>query len=236
MNPKATLISRKQRRIVYIIIAAVIVVLFVVRLPINNKLENAEFKDRNNLGVTILNSNGHIPGRKVEKIKEDEVPNIKKYTNDIAKKIAIEKAKKEAILMDQDKNKPSKLKNNEIIGSLSEYSAKADYKSMIGSSPVVIFSKSYCPYSKKLKALLSTKYKITPEPFILELDLYEHGADLQKHIGKVTKRATVPNLIINGFSYGGCDDIVALDNEGDLLASLTKWLGDKAKVSMVNKV
>lgn len=238
MNAKGTWITRKQKRVLYITLAVLALVLLMMKFPINPDTIDAEFKNRNDLDVTMLTGGGHIPGRKVDTADangDDTAINIKKYTQDIATKLAIEKATKEAIILDQNKNKPKKKVNDSVLlDSLSEYSPKGDYTKMIESSPVVIFSKSYCPYSKKLKALLSSKYKITPEPFILELDLYEHGSELQKHIGKVTKRKTVPNLIVNGFSYGGCDDIVALDNEGKLLSSLTNWLGEKGTVTMIN--
>lgn len=59
------------------------------------------------------------------------------------------------------------------------FNAAAEYKRFLSKSPVVIFSKSGCPYSKAAKELLLKKYTITPEPFVVELDLHPHGADLQ---------------------------------------------------------
>lgn len=234
MNPKSMWLSRKQKRMAYIVAAVLFVSLFVWKVPLNSEALDAEFKNRNDMDSTILGGGGHIPGRRVEKSAEVGVPSIKDYTQDIARKLAIEKATKDAIAADKKSTK-KKLKNTEVLDSLSTYSAKADYDLMIESSPVVIFSKSYCPYSKKLKALLSKEYKITPEPFVLELDLYEHGTDLQAHVGKVTKRTTVPNLIVDAVSYGGCDDIVALHENGELLQSLKQWLGAKGSVTALEK-
>jgi glutaredoxin len=85
---------------------------------------------------------------------------------------------------------------------------------------VIIFSKSYCPYSKRAKGILLEKYAITPEPFVVELDEHPIGSNLQDYLLKKTGRRTVPNILINGVSIGGADDIVALDNEDKLVAKV----------------
>lgn len=98
-------------------------------------------------------------------------------------------------------------------------------------SPMVVFSKTYCPYSKKLKQLLKDNYEITPEPRIVELDKHENGEDLQSYLYEVTDRRTVPNLLVGSTnkSRGGYDDIVKLHNEGRLLELLNEW-GNKKLV------
>ncbi|KAK1246926.1 LOW QUALITY PROTEIN: hypothetical protein MKX08_000728 [Trichoderma sp. CBMAI-0020] len=83
---------------------------------------------------------------------------------------------------------------------------------------VIIFSKTYCPYSKRAKGILLEKYAITPEPFVVEIDEHPLGPHLQDYLQKKTGRRTVPNILINGVSIGGSDDIVALDNEDKLVA------------------
>lgn len=90
---------------------------------------------------------------------------------------------------------------------------------------VIIFSKSYCPYSKKAKAVFS-KYSITPAPFIVELDQHEMGPALQAALGKATQRKTVPNILIGGVSVGGGDEVVAMDAAGELEGKI-KSLGGK---------
>lgn len=107
------------------------------------------------------------------------------------------------------------------------FNAAAEYKRFLSKSPVIIFSKSGCPYSKAAKELLLKKYTITPEPFVVELDLHPHGADLQKHIGSVTGRRTVPNIHIQGVSRGGCDDFRALEEQGKLVANVNAWFEEK---------
>ncbi|GMG46389.1 unnamed protein product [Ambrosiozyma monospora] len=78
------------------------------------------------------------------------------------------------------------------------FDASKELHQMLAMAPVVVFSKSYCPYSKKLKDILKTNYMITPDPVIVELDLHEHGKDLQQLLGELTGRKTVPNLMIKG--------------------------------------
>ena len=93
-------------------------------------------------------------------------------------------------------------------------------------SLVIIFSKSYCPYSKKAKRILLNKYTIVPAPFVVELDEHTMGAKLQASLGKSTGRTTVPNVLINGKSIGGGDDIEALDVNGELIDKV-KTMGGK---------
>ncbi|KAL2872201.1 glutaredoxin [Aspergillus lucknowensis] len=107
-----------------------------------------------------------------------------------------------------------------------EKEVKAELNGILKRSPVIIFSKSYCPYSKKAKAVLLDIYSITPAPFVVELDQHPLGQQLQALLGENTGRRTVPNILVNGRSIGGGDDIVALD-EHDELASRLKGLGGK---------
>lgn len=85
--------------------------------------------------------------------------------------------------------------------------------------PVVIFSKSYCPYSKKAKHILLDQYVIQPTPHVVELDQHPLGKRIQDRLAVMTGRKTVPNVMVYGISIGGGDDIAALDAE--------KKLGDK---------
>jgi glutaredoxin len=89
---------------------------------------------------------------------------------------------------------------------------------------VIIFSKSYCPYSKKAKHILLEKYRILPEPHVVELDLHPLGPKLQALLAHMTGRRTVPNILLIGKSIGGGDDMEELD-QTDTLASKFKEVG-----------
>ncbi|KAH7088835.1 thioredoxin-like protein, partial [Paraphoma chrysanthemicola] len=82
---------------------------------------------------------------------------------------------------------------------------------------VIIFSKTYCPYSKKAKHILLEKYRITPEPYVVELDVNPLGPKLQALLAHMTGRRTVPNILLVGKSIGGGDDIEELDQTDTLV-------------------
>ncbi|CAK7896747.1 hypothetical protein CAAN1_04S05622 [[Candida] anglica] len=118
------------------------------------------------------------------------------------------------------------------IGSFDPIKELIEIRSM---SPVVIFSKTYCPYSKKLKEILNDNYQITPAPIIVELDKHAHGKELQEHLADVSDRSTVPNVIVGRStkSRGGCDDFVALHENGTLLELLKEWGGKGLDVKRI---
>lgn len=90
---------------------------------------------------------------------------------------------------------------------------------------VIIFSKTWCPFSKRTKAIFA-KYTIIPAPFIVELDEHKLGAQLQLQLEKLTKRKTVPNILISGHSIGGGDEVGKLDMDAKLIEKINS-LGGK---------
>ncbi|KAG8988778.1 hypothetical protein FRB90_002548 [Tulasnella sp. 427] len=86
-------------------------------------------------------------------------------------------------------------------------------------TPLVVFSKTYCPYSQAAKRLLE-KYDIEPKPFIVETNLRNDTMLLKKYLTRLTGRGTVPNIILNGRSIGGSDDIHSMHNTKDLKPKL----------------
>lgn len=98
---------------------------------------------------------------------------------------------------------------------------------------VVIFSKSYCPFSKRAKGLLLEKYLITPDPYVVELDEHPIGPAIQDALLEKTGRRTVPNIMINGVSIGGADDVLAMDKEDKLIGKI-RDLG-KTRVEIVER-
>lgn len=129
------------------------------------------------------------------------------------------------------------VKDNSVSGfnKDSEFDPAREYSMILGISPIVIFSKSYCPYSSRLKELLEKEYRFTPNYVSIELDKHEKGAALQKYVEKKTGRGTVPNLIINGKSRGGSDDIRLLHNQGELLKKLNTWSDGTYTVEKLEK-
>jgi len=90
-----------------------------------------------------------------------------------------------------------------------------EIRALDASSPVVIFSKTYCPYSKRAKALIET-YDIEPKPIIIEVDLRADDSIVKQQLHRLTGRGTFPNVLIKGSSLGGSDELHALHASGAL--------------------
>ncbi|KAL2635147.1 hypothetical protein R1flu_006626 [Riccia fluitans] len=86
-------------------------------------------------------------------------------------------------------------------------------KKTIASHPIVIFSKSYCPYCKRAKSVFK---QLNETPFVVELDLREDGGRIQAAVSELIGRRTVPQVFIDGKHIGGSDDTVEAFNNGKL--------------------
>ncbi|KAK7538392.1 thioredoxin-like protein [Phyllosticta citribraziliensis] len=94
--------------------------------------------------------------------------------------------------------------------------AEEEMNAILKKSPIIIFSKSYCGFSAKAKRILLEEYSIKPAPYVVELDKHPLGSAIQTALAKSTGRRTVPNVLINGRSIGGGDDVEALHLKGKL--------------------
>ncbi|KAG7023354.1 Glutaredoxin-C4 [Cucurbita argyrosperma subsp. argyrosperma] len=75
-------------------------------------------------------------------------------------------------------------------------------KNTIASHQIVIFSKSYCPYCRRAKAVFKELNKV---PYVVELDQREDGSDIQDAFMALIGRRTVPQVFVNGKHIGGSD-------------------------------
>jgi len=75
---------------------------------------------------------------------------------------------------------------------------------------IIIYTKDICPYCTKAKALLQRKKAQYQEIKITDEKIKE------EMIKKANGRMTVPQIFINDFHVGGCDDLYALESEGKL--------------------
>ncbi len=64
------------------------------------------------------------------------------------------------------------------------------------------------------------QYSIDPKPYVVELDQHQIGVGLQSLLAERTGRKTVPNVLINGVSIGGGDDVAELDEKKTLIAKI----------------
>ncbi|CAH9140978.1 unnamed protein product [Cuscuta epithymum] len=91
--------------------------------------------------------------------------------------------------------------------------AAAFVKKTISSHSIVIFSKSYCPYCKRAKAVFK---EMNLKPYIVELDERDDGWLIQGAVSETVGRRTVPQVFINGKHIGGSDDTVDAYESGEL--------------------
>lgn len=83
----------------------------------------------------------------------------------------------------------------------------------VSNNKVMIFSKTTCPFCKKVKDLLqSSQIKFE----VLELDQQANGSEIQNALLEITGQRTVPNVFVAGQHLGGCDDTLKAHKEGRL--------------------
>jgi glutaredoxin 3 len=83
------------------------------------------------------------------------------------------------------------------------------------SAAVRMYTTQVCPYCVRAKALLAQRgVKVIDE---IRVDL--EPAERDKMVA-LTGCRTVPQIFIGDTHVGGCDDLVALDQRGDLLPML----------------
>jgi glutaredoxin 3 len=80
---------------------------------------------------------------------------------------------------------------------------------------ITIYTKDYCPYCVKAKALLTKKGAV-----FSEIDLSKTPAAVAEMLTKSGGRKTVPQIFIGETHVGGCDDLYALEEKGALDAML----------------
>lgn len=101
-------------------------------------------------------------------------------------------------------------------------SAKQTVEDAIAGNKIVIFSKSYCPYCKRAKSILTSDFShLKDQIFIrecvpllrvlsfpkltaaLRLDQVPDGHEIQDYLLEKTGQSTVPNIFINTKHIGG---------------------------------
>ncbi|MGF1527548.1 MAG: glutaredoxin 3 [Candidatus Competibacterales bacterium] len=76
---------------------------------------------------------------------------------------------------------------------------------------VEMYSKLYCPFCHRAKALLTRK-----GVDVEVIDITFNGAKRQEMLQRAEGRFTVPQIFIDGQGVGGCDELMALERVGKL--------------------
>ncbi|OQR90204.1 glutaredoxin-C1 [Achlya hypogyna] len=95
---------------------------------------------------------------------------------------------------------------------------KSAVKELIGASQVVLFSKSYCLFSERVKELFDD---MDIQSLTIELDDLEEGARIQDALRDMTQQCTIPNVFINGKHIGGCESIMKLVKANKLMDTIS---------------
>jgi glutaredoxin 3 len=80
---------------------------------------------------------------------------------------------------------------------------------------IKVYSGPNCPYCVRAKALLKKK-----GASFEEIDVKADTAKFEEMLNISNGKRTIPQIFINGFHVGGCDDLHALDTAGKLDAML----------------
>ena len=82
-------------------------------------------------------------------------------------------------------------------------------------NPVKMYTTQVCPYCLRAKALLKQRGVQQIEEIRIDLDLVQREQMMQ-----ITGRRTVPQIFIGDNYVGGCDELIALDQQGALAPML----------------
>jgi len=97
--------------------------------------------------------------------------------------------------------------------------AKVKAEQIIDENAVAVFSKSYCPYCKATKALLT---ELGAKYYTIELDQVDDGAAIQDALEQINGQRSVPNIYIKKQHIGGNSDLQARKSQ---LPTLLKEAG-----------
>ncbi len=81
--------------------------------------------------------------------------------------------------------------------------------------PVKMYTSDYCPFCHRAKALLLQRGVESLEEIKVDMDPGQ-----RQHMMQITGRRTVPQIFIGDTHVGGCDDLMALDQQGGLIPLL----------------
>lgn len=93
----------------------------------------------------------------------------------------------------------------------------SEIQQMVAAQPVVVYSKSWCPFCTQCKELLDS----IEQPYtVVELDQRDDGDAVQAALLSLTRQRTVPSVFVSGQHLGGNDDTQAAARSGRLTAML----------------
>ncbi|KAL7580306.1 hypothetical protein ACA910_004342 [Epithemia clementina (nom. ined.)] len=124
-----------------------------------------------------------------------------------------------------------------LVGDLKSYegsTVEEQVDSMIKTHSVVMISKTWCPFSRDAKDLLSKQIGVTVHA--LEVNTHPEGAIVFKYLSGSYKHYTVPMIFLKGAFVGGCDELKALHQSGELERRYLAGLIQREQTAGADKV
>lgn len=81
---------------------------------------------------------------------------------------------------------------------------------------IIVYSSQFCPYCVRAKMLLDSK-NVAYEEIKIDSDPSKRDEMMRR-----SNRRTVPQIFIGDVHVGGCDDLYALERQGELDSLLEK--------------
>ncbi|CAJ0836764.1 3263_t:CDS:2 [Entrophospora sp. SA101] len=101
------------------------------------------------------------------------------------------------------------ISSNTKDNNTSEDNLEIEIEKLINESPIVIFSKSYCPYSRRAKHIFSI-YDVLPHISVIEVDERDDSEQVKQTLIRLTYQSTFPNIFIDGKSIGGSYELAIM--------------------------
>jgi glutaredoxin 3 len=86
---------------------------------------------------------------------------------------------------------------------------------LIKENKMLVFTKSYCPYSRALKKMLDAN-GLKGQYEVYEIDRQQHGNEIHKMVKEMSGRITIPNVYLNGQNLGGDEEVEKMAADGSL--------------------
>jgi glutaredoxin 3 len=90
-------------------------------------------------------------------------------------------------------------------------STRQTIENNIFNHPIMIYSKTDCPYSNSAK---NAARDLGIEFQVEELDRITDGENIQSELEQITGQKSIPNIFVRGEHIGGCDEFLKGINSG----------------------
>ncbi|KAI8982463.1 thioredoxin-like protein [Mycotypha africana] len=174
-------------------------------------LTTAEDKKANNKKLTNSKNNEAVKFDKSEAALEEKA-DIKEAELEEQLEEELEKEAEQEIEEEikEEKEQKQREKNQEKGWTLED-----EISGLIQKNTLIVFSKTYCPFSKKAKKILNS-YTLKDKLKVVEVDKRADDFQVKAVLDEISGRSTFPNIFLKGKSLGGSQELDELHRSGEL--------------------